>query len=319
MKILKLFSLLCIFSMLSCAEDSLSSDSVVDSQAGHHQRTALDQWIEDSITTPYGIAVEYRWNKYAAPIQGYTTPPDTANIRAVLRTMKDLWIDLYTSSNTGGEKFLMDKKPLKIYLFGGPHIDLNGVELLNNPSATQVEMYIFNVNDFSANNYDSVYKLMRSVHHQFAKRLLEVFPYDRNAFAEISKMWYTNGSTEFIQKRLKYMESEMELYTITNYALIHGMFTYYSFLSAEDDLAEIISVHLLHTPKEITQAMDHARKPHNASPGDPYYEEEVKKGELRYQQLVAKREIMLEHFKKKVDISMNVLQKLSIKKLKRYQ
>lgn len=319
MKIFRLLSISLILAFTSCSEDSLSSDSVIDMQAEQHQHTALDQWIEDSITAPYGIAVEYRWNKYTAPLQGYTTPPDTANIRAVLRTVKDLWIDLYTSSNTGGEQFLVDKKPLKIYLFGGPHVDFNGVELLNNPLATNVELYIFNVNDFSTSNYDAVYKLMRSVHHQFAKRLLEVFPYDRDAFGKISALWYTNGSTDFIRDRLKYMKSDMELYTIVSYALIHGLFTYTSFFSAEDDFAEMISVHLMHTPKEISQAMDYARKPHNAYPGDDYYEEEVKKAELRYQQLTDKRDIMLEHFKKNVGISMNVLQKLSLKKLKRYK
>ena len=319
MKIFKLLFIVPLFLTAACAEDDLSPDSVVDAQAGQVKHTALDQWIADSITAPYGIAVEYRWNKYTAPMQGFTTPPDTTNIKAVLRTIKDLWIDVYTSSNTGGKDFLRDKKPLKIYLFGGPHLDANGVERLNNPAATQVEMYIFNVNDFSTSNYSSVYKLMRSVHHQFAKRLLEVFPYDRQTFSEISKPFYTAGSTDFIAKRLKYMKSEMELYTIINYALIHGFFTYTSFLSAEDDMAEMISVHLMHTPKEISQALEHASEPHNVSPGDETYEEEKKKTELRYNELVTKRNFMLEYFKKEVDLPMNVLQKLSSKKLKRYK
>ena len=307
-----------LFAFVSCAEDELSPDSVIDAQAGQTVRTDLDEWIEDQLTDPYGIAVEYRWNKYTAPIQGYTTPPDTTPIREMLLTVKDLWIDLYNSSNTGGTDFLKDKKPLKIYLFGGPNLDGNGVELLNNPKATHVEMYLFNVNTFSADDYTCVYKLMRSVHHQFAKRLMEVFPYDRNAYAAISKPLYTAGSTEFIAKRLKYMENEMELFGIVNYGLINGMFTYYSFLSAEDDLAEMISVHLLHTPKEINQLMEDARKP-NVEPDDMFYEQEKEILEARHQELVQKRDMMLEYFKKEVNIPLNVLQKLSLKKIKRYQ
>ena len=261
---MKIFRTLCFLSLLalaSCAEDDLSPDSVIDAQAGQTAPTALDRWIDDQLTTPYGIAVEYRWNKYTAPIQGYTTPPDTTRIRSVLLTVKDLWIDLYTSSNTGGTDFLKDKKPLKIYLFGGPNLDGNGVELLNSPGSTHVEMYLFNVNRFSAADRQSVYKLMRSVHHQFARRLMEVFPYDRDAYSLISRPLYTAGSTGFIARRLKYMDSEMELFGIVNYALINGMFTYYSFLSADDDLAEMISIHLLHTPREISQLMDEARVP----------------------------------------------------------
>ena len=318
MKIFKLLFIVPLFLMAACSEDDLSPESVVDSLAGQQQYTALDQWIADSITTRYGIAVEYRWNKYTAPIQGFTTPPDTTHIKAVLRTIKDLWIDVYTSSNTGGKDFLLDKKPLKIYMFGGPNQDGNGVELLNNPKATHVEMYLFNVNTFSADNYGCVYKLMRSVHHQFAKRLLEVFPYDRDAFSRISKPYYTAGSTEFIAKRLKYMDNPLELFGMANYGLINGMFTYFSFLSAEDDFAEMISVHLMHTPKEISKKMEEAREP-NVESEDMFYEKEKATLEERHRELVEKRDMMLDFFKKEVKIPLHVLQKLSLKKLKRYK
>ena len=318
MRIFNYISLVLLFSLTACTEDALSPHSVVDAQAGHTARTPLDQWIEDELTTPYGMAVEYRWNKYTAPIQGYTTPPDTTHIREVLLTVKDLWIDLYNSSNTGGTDFLKDKKPLKIYLFGGPNLDGNGVELLCNPEATHIEMYLFNVNTFSPEDYRCVYKLMRSVHQQFAKRLMEVFPYDRNAYGAISQPFYTSGSTDFIAKRLKYIKDEMDLFGIVNYGLINGMFTYYSFLSAEDDLAEMISIHLLHTPKEISQLMEQAREPH-ADPNDEVYEEEKAVLEARHQELVKKRDMMMEFFKNEVGIPLNVLQKLSLKKLKRYQ
>ena len=318
MKLFKYLCLLSLFVFASCAEDELSPDSVIDAQAGQTARTDLDEWIEDQLTEPYGIAVEYRWNKYTAPIQGFTTPPDTSRIREMLLTVKDLWIDLYNSSNTGGPDFLKDKKPLKIYLFGGPNLDGNGVELLHTPKSTHVEMYLFNVKTFSADNYLCVYKLMRSEHHQFAKRLMEVFPYDRNAYSRISKPLYTAGSTEFIAKRLKYMNDEMDLFGIVNYGLINGMFTYYSFLSAEDDLAEMISIHLLHTPKEISRLMEDARKP-KVGPDDILYEQEKAALEARHQELVQKRDMMLEYFKKEVGIPLNVLQKLSLKKIKRYQ
>lgn len=56
----------------------------------------------------------------------------------------------------------------------------SGMELLDNPEATTNEIFLYNVNEFDPRNEDKVFVLMRSVHHQFAKHLMVLFPYNRN-------------------------------------------------------------------------------------------------------------------------------------------
>ena len=160
-------------------EAALSDQSVVDLGAVQRNRTELDEWILNTFTRPYGIEIEYRWDKNVAQNGSYTYPPEAANVKSVLETIKALWIDLYTASDLGGEKFFLGKNPVKIYMYGGKNIDGNGVELLGNTEATTNEMFLYNVNDFDPKDEDKVFILMRSVHHQFAKRLMELFPYEQ--------------------------------------------------------------------------------------------------------------------------------------------
>src|SRR3712207_9445164 len=79
-------------------------------------------------------------------------------------------------------------------MYGGKNIDGNGVELLGNTEATTNEMFLYNVNDFDPKDEDKVFILMRSVHHHFAKHLMELFPYDRNKFLAISGSRYIESS-----------------------------------------------------------------------------------------------------------------------------
>ena len=47
----------------ACKKEKLSTESVVDTETAQQAYTDLDKWIETNITLPYGIAVEYRWDK----------------------------------------------------------------------------------------------------------------------------------------------------------------------------------------------------------------------------------------------------------------
>lgn len=67
-------------------------------------------------------------------------------------------------------------------MYGGRNVDGNGMELLDNLEATTNEMFLYNVNEFNPQDEDKVFILMRSVHHQFARHLMELFPYDRSKF-----------------------------------------------------------------------------------------------------------------------------------------
>lgn len=305
-----------LFVMACTDDDKLVSKSVV--QAHRTSDMPLDRWILDSITTPYGIAVDYRWNKYTAPLNGYVYPPDTTAIRPLLRTLRTLWLALYTNPKTGGTDFLKDKRPLKIYLFGGPNLDSNGVERINNPSASTLELYVFNVNHFRPNDPVALYILLRSVHHQFAKRIGEVFPYDRDAFRRIAPKHYTDGSTEFMRTQLPYLTTPDALYRPTQYAHHDGLYTYHSFLSADDEFAEIISLHFLHTPTEFDAILDTARRPPHQDPDPEVYARDKAYHEARAAEMERKREFVLNYYRKTVGIDLHTLQLLSLKRIKAF-
>ena len=78
-------------------EAALSDQSVVDLGAVQRNKTELDEWILNTFTRPYGIEIEYRWDKNVAQNGSYTYPPEAANVKSVLETIKALWIDLYTA------------------------------------------------------------------------------------------------------------------------------------------------------------------------------------------------------------------------------
>ncbi len=298
-------------------EATLSDQSVVDLGAVQRNRTELDEWILNTFTRPYGIEIEYRWDKNVAQNGSYTYPPEAANVKSVLETIKALWIDLYTASDLGGEKFFLGKNPVKIYMYGGKNIDGNGVELLGNAEATTNEMFLYNVNDFDPKDEDKVFILMRSVHHQFAKHLMELFPYDRNKFLTISRSRYIE-STKLIADVFKGEMQGRRLLTLSPYPSKSGFFTFHSFLSAEDDFAEIISTKLTHTPKEVLKALAEAKKPYY-DPSDPEvqktYDEEARQA---YKELTEKEAFVEDYFNKEIKISLDYLQMISIKQLKAY-
>lgn len=298
-------------------EAPLSDRSVVEAGAVEREKTELDKWILDTFTRPYGIEVKYRWDKNAAQNGSYTYPPEAAHVKSVLHTIKTLWIDLYTAPDLGGEKFLRGKNPLKIYMYGGRNVDGDGMELIDNPEATTHEMCLYNVNEFDAKDDAKVFVLMRSVHHQFARRLMELFPYDRAKFLPISRNKYI-GSTQPIAWIFKGETQGHRAFALARYANRKGFFTFHSLLSPEKDFAEIISSKLTHTPKDILKALIEAKTPYIAGLDKELQKEYDEQARQAHKELVEKQALVEDYFHKEIKISLNYLQLMSIKRLKAF-
>lgn len=97
-------------------------------------------------------------------------------------------------------------------------------------------------------NEDKVFILMRSVHHQFARHLMELFPYDRSKFLSISRNKYIE-STKSIAWIFKGETQGRRGFILAGYPNKKGFFTFHSLLSPEKDFAEIISLKLTYGPK----------------------------------------------------------------------
>ncbi len=298
-------------------EEALSEQSVVEKNAVKRHHTELDNWISETFVLPYGIEVEYRWDRNSVQPGTYVYPPAAENVQSVLSTIKKLWIDLYTEEEWGGHDFMSGRNPVKIYLYGGKNVDANGVELLYTPHTTAAEMHLYNINDFDAANEEKVLVLMRSVQHQFAKRLLEIQPYDRDKFLSISQRRYSNSDTGEIETLFRTMRRK-EFYGISSVANQNGFLTLHSFLSAEDDFAEIISAMLTHPPKAVTQALKIAGTPKE----DPYdaemqqqYNEEAR---TAHRELNEKLRMVRTYFQEKLHIDLDRMQHASSKRIKKF-
>ena len=216
----------------------------------------------------------------------------------------------------GGKEFLLGRLPIKLYLYGGGNPDENGVERLYNPQLTAAEMCIYNVNEFEPTDFDKVFVLMRSVHHQLAKRLMQFVSYDRDKFYAISGHRYT-GTTEPIAAPLGYAKTGKERFGLDNYANKRGFYTMLSFLSAEDDFAEIISSTLTSTPKEVYDAGVAASTP------DTDVDPEVnaryaKEAEQAYKEFIAKQTFVNEYVQKEWHINLKQMQVISVRRINNY-
>ena len=294
-----LYLLVISFLLAGCEEEaSLSARSVVEAGETEREKTELDKWILDTFTRPYGIEVEYRWDKNAVQNGSYIYPPEVANVKSVLNTIKTLWIDLYTAPELGGDKFLLGKNPLKIYMYGGRNVDGNGMELLDNLEATTNEM-------------------LRSVHHQFARHLMELFPYDRSKFLSISRNKYIE-STKSIAWIFKGETQGRRGFILAGYPNKKGFFTFHSLLSPEKDFAEIISLKLTYGPKDLLQALDRAKTPYNAGSDKDLQKEYDEQALQAYKELVEKQAFVEDYFSKEIKISLNYLQLISMKQVKEF-
>lgn len=302
-----IFPILALGCMLSCGEEELVQHSVVEQYFRREGNQELDNWLQQ-VFSPYNIAVNYQWKKEHLPVGSIATPPQEEKVRPVVEAIKNLWIDLYEQPKAGGQNFLKDKGLLRITLLGGWELQERGVLLkLWYPTTATNELFVFDVNNFDPQSKASVYRLMRSIHHQFARRLGERIPYDRDAFAAISPKSY--GSLGLPPNK----NEALHRVGLSPYAHRRGFYTLHSMDQPEDEFAEIVSIMLLHSAVEIDDAEQTALRPIDSSlPGA------IEEAKEMARIMKAKRAFVEDYFKKSVGISLSKLQILSLKQLNTY-
>lgn len=298
--------------LAACSKEELHEPSVIPDAV--EQTEELDRWIQQTFTEPYNIEIVYRSGKMNMSPGDYA--PKTEKVMDVLKAIEALWVDVYSSGSVGGQDFLRGKMPLRIRLIGGKKLNIQGEELIANPSATGIDMYIYNVNDFDAKNEDDVFCLMRSVHFQFAKRLLELIPYDRDKFMTISKSRYMRTPQGVLIGDTK--AKRKTAFDISFYANKHGCYSSFGFSSPEDDMADMISVLLTHKPNVEQSILDNAAF-YEIQKDDPVYTQQlIHEAEQAVSELTQKQVILKAYFDKNVGLSLKQLQLNSIDKLINY-
>lgn len=319
MKILYMLTAAMLLLSACSRREQLSPESVLDRLSTQHTQTELDKWINENLTKPYGIEVVYRWDDKAQSRQQYVYPPKEEAVLPVLQAFKDIAVGVYAHELVGGEAFFKRLRPYRLYLYGGTHIDANGVERLNNPEAPSLEMSLYDVNNFDPRDKDKVYLLARSIHHQFAYRFADVFPYDKKRFALMNQGRYVPSSANIAlgydpDDRMRFFK--LRMYNFNAYTF--GFMTTTARLSPEVDFAEHISLNLLHTIKELNEYVEQAKEPEY---GDTQEEQEYynRLAVEAYRALSGKQSFLKEYFTKQVDVPLELLRIISLKNLQDFK
>jgi substrate import-associated zinc metallohydrolase lipoprotein len=226
-KIFLIFSALAVF-VASCNKDEkLNIITPVGLGGDSFERTALDQWLYDSLTVPYNIAVKYRWDPWELNLDKTLTPPDESKIIPAMSAIKRVWIDPY-NDETGSDVFIKKYSPKQFKLVGSVEYNFNGTVLLGQAEGGN-NIAFFDINqNFDKNAVSSIMRMIHTSHHEFAHILNQnvIYPPDfkgvsgRAGFTGYTATWFNVTDEE---------------------ALNNGYITPYSMASSDEDFVEMTS------------------------------------------------------------------------------
>ena len=223
-----LFVLLVITVFASCNKDEkLNIVTPVGLGGESFERTALDQWLFDSLTVPYNIAVKYRWDPWELNLDKVLTPPDESKIIPAMSAIKRVWIDPY-NAETGSDLFMKKYSPKQFKLVGSVEYNFNGTVLLGQAEGGN-NIAFFDINqNFDKNSISSIMRMIQTSHHEFAHILHQnvIYPSDfkglsnRSGFMGYTATWFNVSDEE---------------------ARANGYITPYSMASSDEDFVEMIA------------------------------------------------------------------------------
>jgi substrate import-associated zinc metallohydrolase lipoprotein len=226
-KILLIFSALAIVFIGCNKDEKLNIVTPVGLGGDSFEKTAIDQWLYDSLTVPYNIAVKYRWDPWELNLDKTLTPPDESKIIPAMSAIKRVWIDPY-NAETGSDLFIKKYSPKQFKLVGSVEYNFNGTVLLGQAEGGN-NIAFFDINqNFDKNPASSIMRMIHTSHHEFAHILNQnvVYPSDfkgvssRAGFTGYTATWFNVSDKE---------------------ALNNGYITPYSMASSDEDFVEMAS------------------------------------------------------------------------------
>ena len=255
MKNLKIYILLMgvLFTTFSCNKDDLDSQSIFNTDSP--SRTEFDNWILDSLTTPYNIIVNYTYKDHETNLSKNVIPTTIEKAVGITKLMKYVWMDPYTE--VAGKDFLKNNCFRQFYLIGSPEYDGQGKITLGQ-AENGLKVTLFRINELDLNNLyinnddyyrsrdnlplDLNYWYFHTMHHEFAHILSQKKEYSTE-FRSISKADFTGPDWHNI--------SNQE-------AARKGFVTNYASSEYNEDFAETFAVYITSSDKIWNQLLDTA-------------------------------------------------------------
>ena len=174
-------------------------------------KDSIDKFINDSMTSPYNVAVYYRWLPGEMPdFPANIQPPDASKVVPILKGLLNVAYAPY-NQQTGSTTFLRRYLPKALELAGSAEYLANGARLLGQAEGGTA-MLLYEVNYYSRLKKDSntFKQTMHTMHHELGHILHQNILYPI-AFKTISTgytgNWYNVSNVEARQSGF-----------ITNYA-----------------------------------------------------------------------------------------------------
>lgn len=192
-------------------------------------RTAIDKWIADSLTTPYNIAVKYRWDPWNASIFKTVTPPDERRVIPLFSALRRVWINPY-NDETGSTLFMKKYSPKQFVLIGSVEYDYYSVTLGQAEGGNNIVFFDVNQN-YDKNPVTSVKRVIHTAHHEFAHILHQTVKYPLDFVGTSSKLGLANYTATWFNV------SDAD-------ALQQGYVTGYAMAASDEDFVETIAIML---------------------------------------------------------------------------
>jgi substrate import-associated zinc metallohydrolase lipoprotein len=233
MKLFNKFSFIgcLLLAMASCnKEEDLNLQQPVGLGGDVTAQGPVDKWLKDSLTTPYNIAVKYRWDPWELSLDKTLTPPDESKIIAAMSAIKRVWIDPY-NAETGSELFIKKYSPKQFVLVGSVEYNFGTVIAGQAEGGNNITFFDVNQNFFQDKG-TSVKEMLHTAHHEFAHILHQNVLYPQ----EYKSITVNKGLPGFTATWFNVSDKQAHEW---------GYITPYSMASSDEDFVEMISIMLM--------------------------------------------------------------------------
>ena len=220
------------FSLISCQEDSLSDESVINVQTV--EQTDFDKWLQKNFVEPYNIDFKYRFEMGESDMNYYTIPAKYELAIKMAHLVKYLCVDTY--DEVAGPEFTRGNFPKMFFLIGTWEYKNNGTFILGTAEGGR-KILLAGINELTdelCTDTEALnYYYIKTIHHEFTHILNQTrdFP---TAFKEVTGSKYVAGSwstSPFSDKGV---------------CLLRGFITAYAENEAREDFAEMVSEYITH-------------------------------------------------------------------------
>ena len=220
--------------LASCKkEDDLGDVSTIPGLGGDTwAATAIDNWIRDTLTTPFNVAAKYKWDQGELEFDKSLTPPKEEKIIPVLSSIKKVWIDTYVAE--AGKTFMQKYIPKFFILVGSASWNLDGTITLGTAEGgRRIVLYVLNdfrvkgMTGYVQSDSTNIIMMFHTIEHEFGHILHQTVLYPED-FKRISVGDYTSNWNNTTDKE----------------ANEKGFVTAYSQSAPDEDFVEMISTML---------------------------------------------------------------------------